>query len=189
MSKDLRRTIENVGVWRALGELKLRELAWPEGLVALAIGGGGGAYIVHATPLTARTPLALPVAGLGGAFLAVVFTALAIVVSLPSSSYLRMLADTPNGGMWRFLSPFLLAIGEQIMVILLALSYAGLATSVRPHFENVGFVAMSFVLTFGVLDIAALGRSLIKHGILRAEDAELETAETEVRQLAASRRQ
>lgn len=173
---DLRRP---VGIWRALGEFKLREAVWPEGLLAALLGGGGAALIVSATPVAERVGAAGDVLALAGAFLGVVFTSLAIVVSLPSTSYLRMLGQTPDGGMRRFLDPFLVAVGTQILIVLTAVAYRRLAGDVAPWIEHVAFYALGFFFVFGVLDIASLARSLVRHGVLRAEDAAL--AEEEAR--------
>jgi glucan phosphoethanolaminetransferase (alkaline phosphatase superfamily) len=126
------------------------------------------------TIATERHEVVALVAALGGAFVAVVFTALAIVVSLPSSSYLRMLAETPQGGMWRFLSPFLIALGTQALVVALSLAYWLMGDHVRSLFEKGAFVVLAFFFTFGLADLAALGRNLVKHGILRAHDALLQ---------------
>lgn len=186
MSSDLQRP---VGVWRAVGEVKLRDLLWPEGLLAVAIGGGGTVLAIGSTTPTARGSEVGDVLVLAGALLAVVFTALAIVVSLPSSSYLRMLAKTPGGGMRHFLDPFLVAIGTQISLVLLSVAYGLLASAVSSVIEHLAFGAISVLFVFGVLDIAALGRQLVRHGIFRAADAVLDEADgqTEVTRLSERR--
>jgi hypothetical protein len=97
-----------VGVWRAvgrLGDLRVRQLLWPEGLPSLVIGGGGAFFIVRATAASTRVSAASDLVVLGGALLAVSFTALAIVVSLPSNRYLKAMAEG-GGGMRVFLDPF-----------------------------------------------------------------------------------
>jgi hypothetical protein len=163
-----------VGAWHALGEFKLREAVWPEGAIALVVGGGTALYVVRSTTEAARIGIADDLLALGVGLLAVVFTALAIVVSLPSTGYLRMLAETPEGGMRRFLDPFLVAVGTQILIVLLSLAYKLLAGEVRDLFEAITFVVLGFLIVFGVLDIAALARQLVRHGMLRAADAVLE---------------
>lgn len=162
-----------VGVWRAVGELKLKD-AWFQGLFALVFGIGGCALIIGGTTLAQRATAVGDALILAGALLAVVFAALAIVVSLPSDSYLRMLRNTPDGGMLRFLEPFLVAVGTQIAIILLAIGYQLAASSVPKWIEHVAFGVLGFLFIFGVLDIAVLARQLVRHGILRAEDAALE---------------
>lgn len=163
-----------VGVWRAVGDFRLKDMLWPEGVLALLIGGGGAALILGAASLSSRTDIMGDVLALAGAFLAVVFTALAIVVSLPSNSYLRMLGETPNGGMRRFLDPFLVAVGTQVALILLCIAYRLVATDVPSAVEHGAFGFIAFLFVFGLLDIAALARQLVRHGILRATDAMLD---------------
>jgi hypothetical protein len=160
-----------VGIWRALGDFKLKDAVWPEGLFAVVIGAGGSALAIGATTPAERADVMGNVLALAGAFLAVVFTALAIVVSLPSASYLRMLGQTPEGGMRRFLDPFLVAVGTQIAIILLAVAYRLVSGDVTKWIEHVSFGVVGFLFVFGVLDLAALARQLVQHGILRAADA------------------
>jgi hypothetical protein len=167
-----------VGVWRSVGELKLKD-AWPEGLFSLVIGAGGAALMISGTTAAQRSTAVGDVLILAGALLAVVFTALALVVSLPSASYLRMLHDTPDGGMARFLDPFLIAVGTQIALLVLAIGYQLAATSVVKWIEHAVFGLIGFLFIFGVLDVAALARQLVRHGILRAEDAALSAEEAQ----------
>src|SRR5262249_43361197 len=135
---------------------------------------GGAALMIGSTTVADRSGAVGDVLVLGGAFLAVVFTALAILVSLPSNSYLRMLSETPEGGMRRFLDPFLIAVGTQVSIILLAVAYQLAAASVTKWVEHVGFGLIAFLFVFGVLDIASLARQLVRHGIYRAAVAELD---------------
>lgn len=163
-----------VGVWRALarlGEYKVRELIWPEGVFGLVLGLGGAVVIVHATKLPDRLDVVGDVLALSGALLAVVFTALALVVSIPSEKYIRLLAETPNGGMIRFLDPFLIAVGTQAAIIVLALAYKLAAHDVSRAIEHSAFYAMGFLLVFGLLDVVALARSLVRHGVNRGIEA------------------
>jgi len=163
--------LPKIGVWRAVGEFKFKELFWPEGLCALVIGVGGSIPIIATTKVVDRAAAAGDLLILSGAFLAVVFTALAILVSLPSSSYLRLLGATSDGGMRRFLDPFLIAVGTQIAIVLLALTYRLVGADLPRWIEHASFGLISFLFIFGLLDIAALARQLVRHGLNRAEDA------------------
>lgn len=171
MSRDS--VTEPVGIWRAIGEFKLKEAVWPEGVVALALGGGGAAIVIGLTKPGARADAMSDVLVLAGAFLAVIFTALAIVVSLPSNRYLRMLDETPDGGIRRFLDPFLVGVGTQLAIVLLAVAYRLVSADVAKWIEHVAFGLVGFLFVFGVLDIAALARQLVRHGLLRAAEAGL----------------
>lgn len=171
-----------VGVWRAilgLGDLRIKQLLWPEGLPALLLGFGGAVLIVRATSLSTRTSVTGGLVTLAGALLAVSFAALAIVVSLPSSRYLRALSEGEKGGIQRFLDPFLVSIGMQLAIILLALGYGLLSPHVPRTVEHVAFYSLGFLFVFGLLDIAALARSLVRHGILRSLAAVVENEEDE----------
>src|SRR5205807_3969692 len=108
-----------VGVWRALGNQDAKDLFWPEGFFGLVVGVGGAAAVIHLSHVSARVSATGDVLFLAGAFLAVVFTALAIFISLPSNAYLKMLRETPDGGIRRFLDPYLIAAGTQVGVVLL----------------------------------------------------------------------
>jgi hypothetical protein len=107
---------------------------------------------------------------LSGAFLAVVFAALAIVVSLPSTSYMRMLEETPDEGMRKFLDPFLVAVGIQVSIILIAIGYRLVASELMWWIEHAAFYVIGALFTFGLLDLAGLARQLVRHGV-RAVDA------------------
>jgi hypothetical protein len=171
-----------VGIMRAiigLGDYRLRDLIWPEGLPALVLGAGGTALLVRSTTLTERTSAVGSLIGLTGALLAVVFAALAIVVALPASRYLQALAEGSTesrpGGFQRFLDPFLVAVGTQIGVLILALAYGLAASHVASWIEHVAFYVIGFLFVYGLLDIGALARSLVRHGIFRSLEASSET--------------
>lgn len=166
-----------VGIWRALGDFKLKDALWPEGLLAVVLGAGGSALVIGATALTERVSAIGTVLALAGGFFGVVFAALAIVVSLPSTSYLKMLGQTPDGGMRRFLDPFLVAVGTQVSLVLLCVAYRLVATHVESWIEHAAFGLIGFLFVFGLFDIAALARQLVRHGVLRAADAALEPDE------------
>lgn len=159
-----------VGAWRAAGDLRLKSL-WPEGLLGLLLGGGGAVLAISNSSVAQRVDVASDLMALAGALIAVVFTALVLVVSIPSNSYLRMLADTPRGGIRPFLDPFLLAVGTQIVLVLLTVGYKLVAPTAASWLEHCAFGAATALFVFGLLDIASLARQLVRHGILRAADA------------------
>jgi hypothetical protein len=159
-----------VGVWRAivgLINLPAKRLLWPEGLPALLVGGGGAALVLRACGLSTRVGAMGGLLGLAGGLLAVVFAALALVVSIPSASYMRALSETGRG-IQGFLDPFLVAVGIQVLLILLALGYMLAAPGIPRIAEHIAFYLIGCVLVYGLLDIAALARSLIRHGIYRS---------------------
>jgi hypothetical protein len=163
-----------VGVWRAVGRLgsyTVRELLWPEGFFGLTVGVGGAVLLVRGSTMAERVGAMDNVLAIAGALLAVVFTALALVVSIPSMDYIRKLAETKDGGMLRFLDPFLVAVGTQAVVIIGALGYSLAAANVSPTVEHAAFYVLGFLFVFGLLDVVALARSLVRHGINRGKEA------------------
>jgi len=169
-------------VWRsvrALGQYRLVDALWPEVVLGLVVGGGGAALAIQATTPAARVALSGQVLALAGVLLAVTFAALAFVVAIPSGGYLRLLGETSGGGMQKFLDPFLVAVGAQIGLILLAIAYRVFAGSVVRPVDHVAFVALGFLAVFTILDIAALARQLVFHGVLRAQEAIIDAEKTE----------
>ena len=163
-----------VGVWRALGRLgsyTVREFLWPEGVLGVVIGVGGSWLIVKGTSAADRVDAMGDVLALSGALLAVAFTALALVVSIPSARYIRKMAETPGGGMIRFLDPFLVAVGTQASILLGGFAYTLGAAHVPWQLEHAAFYTLSFLVVFGLLDVVALARSLVRHGLNRGIEA------------------
>lgn len=165
-----------IGVWRAIGGLgnyRLKQLLWPEGLPALVIGVGGAVAILSATNTADRAHFMGTLVQLSGTLLAIVFTALAILVALPAERYLRALQrdEADSDGMRHFLDPFLVAVGTQIAILILASAHGLVASNLSRGVEHAVFCAIGFLLIYGLLDIAALARSLVRHGVLRAAEA------------------
>lgn len=171
-----------VSVWhafRALGQYRFVDAVWPGVIFGLAIGAGGAALAIQSTDTAARAQIAAEVMTLGGVLLAVTFAALAFVVAIPSGTYLRLLGETSDGGMQKFLDPFLVAVGVQVGLILLAIGYRIFADNIPNPIDHVAFAALGFLVVFAILDIAALARQLVFHGVLRAREAVIEAEETE----------
>lgn len=173
---EKRRGPEKIGVWRAvwrLSDLSLKRLLWPEGLPALVLGGGGAVLLTSASGVADRVSQMSNVIQLSAALLAVVFTALAIMVALPSGRYLQALQgdDPESDGMQRFLEPFLLTLGVEVAALLLALAYSLAAEFVSPPVEHAAFYVLGFLVVYGLLDVVALARSVVRHGIGRAKES------------------
>ncbi len=165
-----------IGVWRAsagLLDLRFKQILWPEGLPAVVVGGGGAVLIVRGSSVAERADAMSGILQLNITLLAIVFTALAIVVALPTGSYLRALQkdDPTSDGMIRFLNPFLFAVGVQVLLILYVIAFGLVSAAVSPTVEHLAFYVLGFLLVYGLLDVAGLARSLVKHGVYRAIDA------------------
>lgn len=168
--------VPKVGVWRAVGGLlryPVHELLWPEGLPAVVLGVGGTAAIVQTTSISDRVGAIDDLVQVSIGLLAIVFTALAIIVALPASRYLRAMQkdSADSDDMRRFLDPFLIAVGTQFVLLLSLVGYKVVATSIGRTTEHVVFYALGFLFTYGVLDVVGLARSLVRHGIMRARDS------------------
>jgi hypothetical protein len=81
--------------------------------------------------------------------------------------------------MRRFLDPFLVAVGTQIALILLALAYRSGAAPVVDVVEHIAFYAIGTLFVFGLLDLAGLARQLVRHGVLRAAEAAMDGQEAD----------
>jgi len=58
--------------------------------------------------------------------------------------------------MRKFLDPFLVAVGTQITLLILALAYNLAARAVPRWVEHGAFYVMAIILVFGLLDMAGL---------------------------------
>ncbi|HEX5593638.1 MAG TPA: hypothetical protein VFX35_09865 [Solirubrobacterales bacterium] len=162
-----------------MADYKVKKILWPEGVPALVIGAGGAFALAEVTELSSRVALMPTLLQVSAAFLAIVFTALAIMVALPSGRYLSALQkdDPESDGMASFLSPFLVAVGTQIVLLIIGAGYILAADHVSAAVEHASFCLLGFLFVYGLLDIAALARALVKHGIMRAQDAAREYEE------------
>jgi hypothetical protein len=166
--------IDNVGIWRAvaaIGGYRFTEVVWPEAFFAAVIGGGGSVAIVLSTHAKDRADAVGDLVGVSVGLLGIIFAALAIVVALPASRYLNLLAETADGGMRVFLDPFLVAVGTQVLLVFLTIGYHTLAVHLPSDVEHGAFYALGFFFAFGILDIANLARQLVRHAVGRAEAA------------------
>lgn len=167
-----------VGFWRSFGKLQLSQLATVELGGCLIVGIAAGVFLVKHTDLAARVAIAGDVLSLTPALLGVVFAALALVVALLSESYLRLLNEERDG-ILAFLSPFMVVIGIQVAAVIGAVSYRAFAKFVPPTVENWLFCALAVLFLTSALEVVALARSVIMHGLARARLQEVTDLETE----------
>jgi len=170
-----------VGFWPTLFNFRLGELLLqPEFFSSVIVGVGGGVGLLLITERTARVTTASDFLAIIGALLGVVFAAFALVISLFSDSYLKWLNKAPQG-VRGFLAPFMFTIGLQVGTILLVVGYRATALEVPPKVEKPAWVFLCFAFTYSMLNIVALARAVLGHGITRARAAEIGEPDSPVR--------
>lgn len=173
-----------VGFWPLLADQSFRQLfGSPEFPVAILLGAGGATLIVLNSTVSARVDIAGDFLLISAPLLGIVFTALALVVSLFSDQYLKLLNQAPGGGLRVFLAPFMIALGLQVGALLAAVAYRAAAATLPQQAEAIAFPVAGFLFVWAVLDVVALGRSVLLHALNRARHAELERDDGEVRPL------
>ena len=161
-----------VGFWPLLGELRLRQFAGPELLGAALIGLPGGVALLIFGNLWQRTGAAGDYLVIVGALLGIVFAALSLVVGLLSDSYLRWLKLAPKGVL-TFLAPFMVTLGIHVATVLGAVLYRAAASLVPSWLEGFAFVVLTLLFVYALLEVVALARAVLAHGLRRARAAEL----------------
>lgn len=157
----------HAGFLAALGHSRLASLAWPEGVIALVFGLGGGIALLGPTSVDERLSLVGDGLNLLGVLLGVVFAAFALLIALFSDDYVRAL-DKVEGGVISFMRPFMLALGLQVTTVLLTLAYRAGAAHLPSKGEVGLFLCWAFLLTYVIADVVALGRTVTMHGLARA---------------------
>lgn len=171
----------DVGFWPSLTRQSIGSVFLaPEFLWALLIGGAGGVLLVSVSTLRDRQEVAGDLLVVIGPLLGIVFAALALVVSFMSDRYLRLLHEHPEGGLRKFLGPFMVAVGLQVGALILAVAYRAGSSHLPsdvPVLEEGFFVALSFLFLWAVLDVVALARNVMAHALTRARADQAEQGE------------
>lgn len=165
-----------VGFWAAVGRMNLKVFVTPEIGGGIILGVAGSLYMVKRANLSDRIDLVASYLPLAGALLGIVFASLALVVALFTNDYLRYLdSDGSGDGVVRFLSPFMFAIGLQVTVLLGAVAYGAGAKDLPETAEAWTFGVLTTLFVIAALDVVAIARSVIMHGVARARinDAEV----------------
>lgn len=169
---------DDVGFWKSLSKLRLGEL-WPEGLLAAAISAGISVGLLWRGDEAARYVTSGDYLLISGALVGVVIAGFALVVSLMSDKYAVWL-DGQGDGVRAFLQPFMVGVGLQIGALLAAVVYRALASLLPRHAEEAGFIIASFLFCYAALDVVALGRNVMAHGLTKAEAATIAALEERV---------
>jgi len=157
-----------VGFLRAFGAMRIRDIVWPEGVIATCIGGPSAWLLLVHTSLAARTQLASDFLGILAPLLGVVLAAAALLVASASNEYVRLLHKSSTGiiGFWY---PFIFGIGIQIIALLSAIGYRSFASIVPVWLESVWFVWISLLIPYVLTDILAIARNCVMHAKVRAD--------------------
>jgi hypothetical protein len=167
------------GFWYTLFEYKKSRLAGKEGIAALVIGGGGGVEILRLTSVAQRLAIAGDFLTLISALVGVVLAGFALVVAFLSDSYTLQLQKNPKG-VRAFFAPFMINIGIDVGFIIGVVAYRAVAANVLHALEKTCFVVLSMIFVFAALNITALTRTIMAHGVTRAELITMEHLEKQL---------
>lgn len=168
-----------VGFWGSVGRLRLADLATVEILGGAVLGIAGAVLMVRTLDVGSRISVAGDYLQLVSALLGIVFAGLALVVALISENYLRLLNQGPNG-ILGFLSPFMIAIGLQVATVLAAVAYRASALKLSGRaVESWAFGVVTVLFVVAALDVVALARSVLMHGLARARLQEVTDLQSE----------
>ena len=154
------------GFWKSLGRMQFRDLLAPEVFFGVLIGVGLTVLLIHVGSLTSRVGVVGDYLPIAGALLGIVFAGFALVIALFSDDYLRWLEKT-DSGVVGFLSPFMVSVGLQVGTLIASVLYRATADHL-PHTAEKWFFGLVSVLFFtAALDVVALARSVLMHGVAR----------------------
>jgi hypothetical protein len=154
------------GFWKSLGRMQLRDLLAPEVVFGVLIGVALTVLLVHVGSRTSRAGVVGDYLPIAGALLGIVFAGFALVIALFSDDYLRWLEET-DSGVIGFLSPFMVSVGLQVGTLIASVLYRATADHL-PHTAEEWFFGVVSVLFFtAALDVVALARSVLMHGVAR----------------------
>lgn len=156
-----------VGAIHAIRQTGTMRLAWPEGIVALALGGGGAATLVGIGSVDESIQVAGALLTVAIALIAVTFAAFAILIAYLSDQYMLLLDRASSKGFPAFLQPFMVAVTIQSMVIVIALGYQAFARHLPLWPQRVTFVVLGTLAIYAVVDVIAISRELSMHALTR----------------------
>ena len=161
-----------VGFWSAVGHLRLRDLVSVEFAASIVLGAGLGVLLFQFGTLADRERAAGLFVAVVAALVGIVFAGVALVTSLLSDTYLRLLKAS-DSGILDFLRPFMLAVGVQVATLISAVFYSALAPSIPAALEPWLFGVIAVLFCASCLEIIVLTRSVFMHAQLRTRFAEV----------------
>lgn len=161
-----------VGFWAAVGRLRLRDLVTIESAASVALGAALGWSLFQFGDIADRERSAGLFVGVVAALVGIVFAGVALVTSLLSDSYLRLLKASDDGVLG-FLRPFMIAVGVQVSTVVGAVLYSALGRVIPSEAEPWLFGVLSVFFFASCFEIVVLTRSVFMHAQLRARFAEV----------------
>jgi MFS family permease len=148
--------------------MRLSDLLAPEVVFGVLLGTGLSIALAILDKTAGRVGVAGDYLVISGALLGIVFAGFALVIGLLSDDYLRSLSDT-HSGVIGFLRPFMVSVGYQVGALLGAVLYRATATHLPRTAEKWAFGVISVLFFVATLDVVSLARSVLMHGVARAE--------------------
>ncbi len=167
------------GFWYIVFEYKKSKLIGKEGGAALVIGGIGGIEVVRLTSAAQRIATTGDFLTLIAALVGVVLAGFALVVAFLSDSYTLQLQKNPKG-VRAFFAPFMINIGTDVGLLIGIIAYRAVATAIPHLLEKISFVILAIIFVFAALNIVALTRTVMAHGVTRAELISMEQLEKQL---------
>jgi hypothetical protein len=164
------------GFWYSVGHQTCWQLTGVEGIVAFFLGTGGSIALVQVTTTAARVAIAADFLALAAGLLGIVLAAFALVIAFLSDSYISQLQKNPKG-IRAFFDPFMINVGTDVGLVIGTVAYRAAAPHLQHMVEKISFVVLATLFVYAVLNITALARGVLAHGVTRAELIELEELE------------
>jgi hypothetical protein len=163
--------------WRIVRERWGWRLFGYEALFAVIIATAAGIPIVHLTKVADRIAIAGDFLTLVSAVLGLLLAAFALVVAFFSESYTMLLQSANPKGVRAFFSVFMINIGVDVGVVIATIGYRAAASYLPSLVEKIAFVVLAALFIYAVLNVVAVSRNVMAHGVTRAELIELEQME------------
>ena len=167
---------KEVGFWTAVGRLRLSDIFSAETLASVVLGSAFAVLMTLFSTEKARLDTATLYIGVVATLVAIVFAGVALVASLLSDAYLRLLKSSQDGVL-AFFRPFLIAVGLQVAAVFTALVYSRLGGQLPASLEPWAFGIVTVLFFASCLEIVVLTRSVLMHALLRSRFAEAIEAE------------
>jgi hypothetical protein len=163
--------------WRIVRDQWGWRLFHYEAIFACFIALGAGIPLAHLTNVSDRIAIAGDFLTLISAILGLLLAAFALVVAFFTESYTMLLQRYNPRGVRAFFSVFMINIGVDVGVVLLTIGYRAGANYLPSPVEKPAFVALAALFVYALLNVVAVTRNVMAHGVTRAELIELEQME------------